>query len=311
MEELLKPENQSKIKGKSYCKKHASKKLKLYCETCEELICTYCVVFEHVRPDHVCSPLEEIAERKREELKTICEILNSDVYDNTQHYDELAITSFYLDKDLEEVKSHIHKRKNRVLTFLKDILEKKAQSLIEETENTVRVKKQTIDEELKRITDHIAGQKKTCDMAEALVENGSNEEIMLSHKLVQQSQLENSEKEYGRKEIDDKLPQYSDGELDSKFFDEIKAINLKGMFLNLTILNQARVVPIKLLLIYGSTRPLQRASDLYCFRYKAKKNIQGKKDKNIRRRKPRYPSRSHRGYRNGENGILRWLCANR
>ena len=233
MEELLKPENQSKIKGKSFCKKHASKKLKLYCETCEELICTYCVVFEHVRPDHVCSPLEAIAERKREELKTICETLNSDVYDNTQHYDELASTSFYLDKDLQEVKSHINKRKNSVLTFVKDILEKKAQSLIEETENTVRVKKQIIDEELKRITDHIAGQKKTCDMAEALVENGSNEEIMLSHKLVQQSQLENSEKEYGRKEIHEKLPQYrGDGELDNTFFDEIKAIK-KGIFLHI------------------------------------------------------------------------------
>jgi hypothetical protein len=111
MEELSKPENQSKIKGKSYCKKHPSKKLKLYCETCEELICTYCIVFEHVRPDHVCSPLEEIAERKREELKRICETLESNKSHSTRQYDELAITSFYLDNNLEEVKSNIQKRK--------------------------------------------------------------------------------------------------------------------------------------------------------------------------------------------------------
>ena len=222
MEELSQPENRSKIKGKSYCKKHPSKKLKLYCETCEELICTYCIVFEHVRLDHVCCTLEEIAERKREYLKTICQTLESKESHSTQLYDELAATSFFLDENLEEVKSHIHKRKNIVLKCTKNVLEKKAQSLIKETENTARVKNRTIDEELKRISDHKAGQRKAYDIAKALIENGSNEEIMLSHKSVLQS-VEKSEKGCERKEIDDKVPQYSDEQLDRMFYDEIEA----------------------------------------------------------------------------------------
>ena len=221
MEELSKPEHRSKIKGKSYCKRHTSKKLKLYCETCEELICTYCVVFEHVQPDHECSPLEEIAERKREELRKVCEILKSNDSYNTEFYDELAVTSFYLDKNLEEAKSQIHKRKNSVLKFVNARLEKKAQCLIEELENSARLKHQTIDEELKRVSDHMAGQRKTYDIAKALVENGSNEEITLSLKSVRQS-VENSEIKYERKEIDDKLPKCSDDELDNKFFHTVK-----------------------------------------------------------------------------------------
>ena len=111
MEELSKPENQSKIKGKSYCKKHSSKKLKLYCETCEELICTYCVVFEHVRPDHFCLPLEEIAERKRKELKTICQTLENNESFTEELYDDMAITSFYIEKNLEAVERRIHNGK--------------------------------------------------------------------------------------------------------------------------------------------------------------------------------------------------------
>ena len=237
MEELSKPENRSKIKGRSYCKKHPSKKLKLYCETCEELICTYCIVFEHVRPDHVCSPLEEIAERKLGELKTICQTLESNESHSTQLYGELTVTSICLNEKLKVAKSHIHKRKNSVLECIKNVLEKKAQFLIKETENTARVKNQTIDEELKRISDHKVGQRKAYDIAKALIENGSNEEIMLSHKSVQQS-VEKSEKGYERKEIDDKLPQYSNGQLDKMFHDEIKASKKgKGRYIFTSFVN--------------------------------------------------------------------------
>ena len=224
MEELSKPENQSKIKGKSYCKKHSSKKLKLYCETCEELICTYCVVFEHVRPDHICSPLEEIARRKRKELKTICQTLEYDDSLTSALYDDLAVTSFYLEQNLEALKEKIHQEKDRVLASVERILQKKAQSVIQETTNIAKQKNRAIDKELKRISEHKAGQKKVYDTATALVDNGSNEEIMLSYKSVQQS-IENGAKEYERTvEIDEKMPEYCNEKLSNMFLNEIKAI---------------------------------------------------------------------------------------
>ena len=222
IEELSKPENQWKIKGKSYCKKHSSKKLKLYCETCEELICTYCVVFEHVRPDHICSPLEEIAGRKREELKTACQSLEINECSETQDLcSKLESTSHNLNQDLEEVKRKIHERKNEVLAEVKKILEREATSLIhEEAIHAVR-KQDEIDEELKRISEHKAGQRKVYDAAMALVDNGSNEQIMLSHKSVKQ-RVENGAKKYERAaKIEYQFSEYGDQELDSLFFHKI------------------------------------------------------------------------------------------
>ena len=195
MEELSKPENQSKIKGKSYCKKHSGKKLKLYCETCEELICTYCVVFEHVRPDHICSPLEEIAGRKRKELKTTCRNLENDEIFTCALYDHLAHTFLEIEENLEAAQEKIRNGKYLVWASVKSVLEKKAQSLIQETSNIAKEKTRAIDEELKRISEHQAGQSKVYDTVMALVDNGSNEEIMLSHKSVQQT-IENGAKEY-------------------------------------------------------------------------------------------------------------------
>ena len=44
IEDLKKPENQSKITGAMRCKEHTTKKLKFYCETCQVLICRYLFV---------------------------------------------------------------------------------------------------------------------------------------------------------------------------------------------------------------------------------------------------------------------------
>ena len=218
IEELSKPENQWKIKGKSYCKKHSSKKLKLYCETCEELICTYCVVFEHVRPDHICSPLEEIAGRKREELKTACQSLQSNICFETQDLcSKLELTSHNL--NLEKVKRRIHERKNGVLAEVKNILEREATFLIR---HAVQEKRE-INKELKRISEHKAGQRKVYDTAMALVDNGSNEEIMLSHNSVKQSVEENGAKKYERSaKIDYELSKYHVKELDNFFCQKIE-----------------------------------------------------------------------------------------
>lgn len=229
MEELSKPENRSKIKGKSYCKKHPRKKLKLYCETCEELVCTYCIVFDHFRPDHVCSPLEDIAARKRMELKKICTALESKKNRANSYYDELSFSSLGIDEQLEAVRNSTLQVKDRILKSVEYTLDKKAKSLIEENEKVARVKKQSIEQEIKRVSDVKAGQKKTYDMATALVDNGSEEEIMLSFKLVQES-VEKDEEECKVRTVDKKLPGYSDEQLSGMFFDELKAIERKGVY---------------------------------------------------------------------------------
>ena len=87
---------------KSYCRKHKRKKLKLYCETCEEIICSYCMAFEHVRPDHVCSALEDIAGKKRAEMKSTYTAQKRKENGNKDYYDKLSYSSIDTEKSWEE-----------------------------------------------------------------------------------------------------------------------------------------------------------------------------------------------------------------
>ena len=68
MEELAKPENRVKARGKPRCEKH-DKVLKFYCETCKIPVCRYCVDINHIRPEHSWFPLADIVEQKQDELK--------------------------------------------------------------------------------------------------------------------------------------------------------------------------------------------------------------------------------------------------
>ncbi|XP_028399258.1 E3 ubiquitin-protein ligase TRIM56-like [Dendronephthya gigantea] len=61
MEELSKPENRKKIKNKMYCNEHPGEILKVYCETCDQLICRDCMDFKHVKPDHSCFLIKDVA----------------------------------------------------------------------------------------------------------------------------------------------------------------------------------------------------------------------------------------------------------
>ena len=184
MEELSKPENHSKIKGKSYCKKHSSKKLKLYCETCQELICTYCMSFEHVRPDHICSPLEETAERKREELKTNCEGLRKTIFDTQKQTQSLKKEIKSLNSNFNEKQRLINEKKQQLLQEIHDKMEKKTKSLIEDARRALEEKTNKLEQKVEERETFMTRIKASADMAHSLLENGNDEEVVRSYQSV-------------------------------------------------------------------------------------------------------------------------------
>ena len=68
IEELAKPENRAKARGKPRCDKH-KKVLKFYCVTCEVLVCRYCMDLNQQRPEHSWFPLSDIVEKKKEAIE--------------------------------------------------------------------------------------------------------------------------------------------------------------------------------------------------------------------------------------------------
>ena len=74
--------------------------------------------------------LEEIAERKREKLKTLCQTLENNENLTAELYDDMAITSFYLEQNLKGVEWRINYEKKTSVGNCKQRLGKKAQSFI-------------------------------------------------------------------------------------------------------------------------------------------------------------------------------------
>ena len=219
MEELSKPENRSKIKGKSYCKKHPNKKLKLYCETCEELICTYCVVFEHVRPDHVCSPLEEIAERKREELKTNCEILQSTVANKKKEILVLKEKIKSLNNKFDKAQRLKNERKEQLLGKLQERLQKKTNLVIEDARQIVDDNTGILEERIHQRETFVNRVKASTNMARSLLENGDEEIVRSYQSVVNNDAIENDVEENNK--IDDTVLSLSSDEIDTMLLAEI------------------------------------------------------------------------------------------
>ncbi len=63
MEELSKPENRKKINDKMYCNEHSGMILKVYCETCDKLICRDCMDFNHLKQGHSCFSRQRCSEQ--------------------------------------------------------------------------------------------------------------------------------------------------------------------------------------------------------------------------------------------------------
>ena len=56
-----------------YCNKHKGQELWIYCETCNQLICRDCTVFDHCKPVHKFIDLRSAAKRQKEDIENLAE----------------------------------------------------------------------------------------------------------------------------------------------------------------------------------------------------------------------------------------------
>ena len=186
MTELSKPANRLKIKKISKCTQHSKKKLKYYCETCDQLICRHCMDFDHDKK-HNFLPLEQAAQTKLKDLK--------------KNYETLKRTQDIVDKEIEVLKETeksvkdqfdkdqhlINERKQELLANFNRIITAKTNSMIEVERQTVERHTRNIELEIQEKYDFLSGVKASVDYARSLIEDGNDEEIVRSHKSVQEN----------------------------------------------------------------------------------------------------------------------------
>ena len=197
MEELSKPENKAKIKGQSHCKKHNKKKLKFYCETCNELICRRCMDFDHSKPDHICSSLETVAEKKLEALKINYSTFESKLSEGNEALQQLTNYVQLLEDNMEKARKEIKERKSEILATVERMLEDKAKSLVNEAE-AIFTNKQSAAVKLKEeVQTYVNKVGASADLSSTLIANGNDEDIVLFQKVVQEK-AETLQTEYPR-----------------------------------------------------------------------------------------------------------------
>ncbi len=186
VEELTKPENQSKIKGNKilHCSKHEGKKLKFYCETCKELICRYCMDFIHTRPDHECAPTEHVVEKRKESLKSSVSALEKKLVRGNEALQAISNVNEKLKNNSERIKQSINNEKERVKHVLLQHLDKKAKKTCNQVDMLYTKAHEIILKQQKEILSFVNEVNVSYDLAKNILENGSNVEIIESERMV-------------------------------------------------------------------------------------------------------------------------------
>ena len=183
--DLAKPENQSKAKKKPRCQKrghisgHGSGHLEFYCNTCQELCCINCIVLDHPKPDHDYQPMEILAEKQKETLKTTFDILQKTSTEVHTALKEIDHATQNLKISTEKAKDMIQQQEKEISEQLTQKVKQKAAILIAQVDKKLNAQNRELvkqHNDMKAYHERVNG---SLDFAKNIIEKASSEEIIL------------------------------------------------------------------------------------------------------------------------------------
>ena len=184
MVELSKPENRKKINDKMYCNEHSGKKLKVYCETCDQLICRDCMDFKHVNQGHSCFLVKDVANNYKELLASNNKAMEDALTEGNVFLQRLTLTTQELDRDAENIKNKIAQRKAFVARKVIEMLDQKAESLCKKVDEIHKCKRVNLDRQAEETKLYVENIKTSFQLSKKLVDQGTEEEILSSQKIM-------------------------------------------------------------------------------------------------------------------------------
>ena len=184
MEELSKPENRKKIQNKMYCNEHSGKKLKVYCETCDQLICKDCMDFKHVKQGHSCALVKDVANKYKELLNSNNQAMDDALTEGNVFLQRLTLQTERLDGEANDVKNKIAQRKAFVTRKLVEMLDKQAETLVKKVDEIHKGKRENLEAQTKETKSYVENIKTSAQLSRRLVDQGTEEEIISSQKMM-------------------------------------------------------------------------------------------------------------------------------
>ena len=180
IEELSKPENQTIRENKMYCNEHSSKKLKVYCETCDLLICEDCMDFKHVKQGHTCFLVEHVANNYKEILVSNNKAMEDAFTEGNAFLQQLTFETERLDREATDVKNKIAQSK----AFVEELFNKKTEAFLKKVDEIYEGKRESLERQTKETSAYVKKIETSFELSKNLVDQGTEEEITTSQKMI-------------------------------------------------------------------------------------------------------------------------------
>jgi hypothetical protein len=190
MEGLSKHENHLKTKRKMFCKElgHEDRALKFYCETCDKLICRYCMDFKHYKQGHTCRIAKEIAHKNRELLAVSNDNLKNLLEEGEAFLTQLSFVTKRVDMHAQDAKSEFAARKETIVKQFSDSLEKKKKKLNAKIDEIQGDKLQKLKQHADKTKIYVTSIRRCVQSSTKLLDEGTDEEIISLRKTLHDSE---------------------------------------------------------------------------------------------------------------------------
>ncbi|KAK3723368.1 hypothetical protein QZH41_015945 [Actinostola sp. cb2023] len=161
-----------------FCKKHKGEVQKLFCKTCEELICRDCTIIDH--KDHDVCFIVDIAKEHKEKLRKEIKMASA-----TKEKIEAGLKSVKAMQQLVKKNSAvIQKDIDDVVTQQIQALEEKRNDLKQESRDLAATKMKNLTAQEDGLAMHMTGLKSAIEFTENVLSKGSNSEVLSISKQI-------------------------------------------------------------------------------------------------------------------------------
>ena len=179
LDELQSKKEKIAIKPKAkyvMCQKHELE-LNFYCETCDQLVCQYCIVKDHLKHDHDTVKVMAVKHRKEldkimEPVRKMIDRLSIACKKVSNMRDKIGAQADDIDKEIDRYYDELHRR----LQLQRDELKK-------ELHEATKLKKKEVALQLKQM-EHTQAQLESIKELNGAMKDGSGQETLLMKKQV-------------------------------------------------------------------------------------------------------------------------------
>ena len=184
LEELSNPESEAKMRKKLLCNKHEDKVLEMFCQTCNDLCCIYCMSSNHLKQKHSCVAVNEVAQKQKETLQSSYTTLDENLSEGKKALNSICEVMKSLEKNAKTAKDQIKEQKEKILKIVAEKLDEKAKKMNEEVDEVYGELYSALSKQHDEIKEYLDKVQASMSLPRNLLKRGSIEEILSLQKFI-------------------------------------------------------------------------------------------------------------------------------